>query len=164
MDHRKGRVLCRDETSNLCHDTHQCDRTNVRALAAHVASGDYLKTILQSGINIIGDEGFMMNLLTNGMTTCLDCKRVCELRLDVAMRCDKVGERGNHVQHGNTLADFEERVDLRSNVVNKILDASIAHVDDFIVCVSNLLVELDQLQSLTFKHVLATESVDKDCW
>ena len=67
--------------SNLSHDRHQCDRTNVGALSTHVAASDNLEARLLGSIDVIRDELGLHDLLFDRMTSSLDAKCVGKLRL-----------------------------------------------------------------------------------
>lgn len=55
-------------------------------------------------------------------------------------------------------------MDFGPDVFDEVLDRSVAHVDNFIVSVSNLLVELNQFQRLTFDHLLPLDNVNEHFW
>lgn len=48
--------------------------------------------------------------------------------------------------------------------MNQSLHRFVAHVDDFIVCICDLLIELNEIEGLTLYTVLFAEDVDEDVW
>lgn len=55
-------------------------------------------------------------------------------------------------------------MNLRSDLFDEVLDRAVAHVDNFIVSISNLLVELDQFEGLTLHRFLASDGVYEYIW
>lgn len=47
---------------------------------------------------------------------------------------------------------------------NELLDATVTHGDDLVVCILDLLIVLDQVQCLAFNHLTFAKQVDKDVW
>lgn len=75
-----------------------------------------------------------------------------------------MGKGREHVEQGDGLADFEEVRDGEADGGDEVLDGLVAHVEDFVVGVDDLLVELDQVEGLAFDAVLLAVDVDEDVW
>ena len=62
MYQRKRSVLCWDEASDLSHNTHQSNRSDVSAFAAHVTASNDLESCLLTSVDIVWDKFLWMNL------------------------------------------------------------------------------------------------------
>ena len=71
-------------------------------------------------------------------------------------------ERGEHVEQGDGLADFEEGVDLGTDGVDESLHGAVAEGDHVGVCVADLLVHFDQFEGLAFDEFGPPVGVDED--
>ncbi len=93
--------------ANLCHDGHQGDSPDVRALSAHVAPSNDLEACLLCGIDVVRNESFLHDLLLDRMSAGLDGKSIGELWSSVVVHCHELRKSSDHVQQCNSLADPE---------------------------------------------------------
>ena len=87
-------VLSWHEASDLRHHLHQGDGADVCAFAAHVAARDDLEALLLGCVDVVGDVFRFLDFLADGVAAGFDGEGVGELRADVVLGCDEVGERG----------------------------------------------------------------------
>jgi hypothetical protein len=176
VDHRQRGVCRWDEGAGLSHHCSQCYAPDVRAFPAHVAPRDDLEASLGCGEDVVrhesvGCRGGMVatatqDLLTDGVSAGFDGEGgvivVGDFRLHVFAGCDELCEAGEHVEHGDALADLEQRLDPGAYVLDHLLNAVVTHTDHFVVRVFELLVHLDQVQRLALDEFAAFKGIDED--
>jgi hypothetical protein len=65
--------------TDLCHDRHQCNGTDVSAFTTHVAACNYLESCLLGSVDIIGYKSSLHYSLFDGVSPGLNGKCFCEL-------------------------------------------------------------------------------------
>ena len=128
-----------------------------------------MEAVLGRGVDVVGHKGVTRcrhGLVADRVAAALEHERVTrKFGLHVVAGHaggDELREPRQHVERGDRFGDLEERLDLAAHPVDELLDRAVAEEDDFVVRVSELLIEFDEVKGLAFDVVLLLDRVDED--
>ena len=105
-----------------------------------------------------------MYLFSDGVSSTFDSEGLSQLWPTIILYGYQLRESSGDIEQCNGITDLEQRGDLSTETLDEIPDASIAHLEHFMMRVYDFLVPLQEIQSLTLNHVPLFEDVDKDIW
>ena len=105
-----------------------------------------------------------MYLFSDRVPSAFDSKGLSQLWSTVVLYDYQLRESSGDIEQCNGITDLEKRGNLSTETLDELSNASIAHLEYFMMRVHDFLVPLQEIQSLTLYHIPLFEDVDKDIW